>query len=50
VTYDRFSPGPPVSSTNKTDCYNVTEILLKVELNTINKPKPLICRLYNKGD
>ena len=25
----------PVSSTNKTDCYNITEILLKVALNTI---------------
>ena len=30
-----FSPGTPVSSTNKTDCQDVTEILLKVELNTI---------------
>jgi hypothetical protein len=26
----------PVSSTNKTDCHNITEILLKVVLNTIN--------------
>ena len=25
-----FSPGTPVSSTNKTDCHNITEILLKV--------------------
>jgi hypothetical protein len=25
----------PVSSTNKIDCHNITEILLKVELNTI---------------
>jgi hypothetical protein len=24
-----------ISSTNKTDCYNITEILLKVALNTI---------------
>jgi hypothetical protein len=24
-----FSPGTPVSSTNKTDCHNITEILLK---------------------
>ena len=31
-----FSPGIPVSSTNKTDCYDLTEILLKVALNTIN--------------
>jgi hypothetical protein len=30
-----FSLGTPVSSTNKTDCYNITEILLKVALNTI---------------
>ena len=29
-----FSPGTPVSSTNKTD-HNITEILFKVELNTI---------------
>ena len=27
-----FSPGPPVSSTNKTDRYDITEILLKVAL------------------
>jgi hypothetical protein len=31
-----FSPGPPVSSTNKTDRYDITEILLKVE-NTIKQ-------------
>jgi hypothetical protein len=30
-----FSPGTPVSSTNKTDRLDITEILLKVELNTI---------------
>jgi hypothetical protein len=29
-----FSPGPPVSSTNKTDRHDITEILLKVALNT----------------
>jgi hypothetical protein len=34
-----FSPGPLVSSTNKTDCHDITEILLKVALNTI-KPNP----------
>ena len=36
-----FSPGLPVSSTNKTDRDYITEILLKVALNTIkqtNKP------------
>jgi hypothetical protein len=31
-----FSSGTPVSSTNKTDCHDITEILLKVALNTIN--------------
>ena len=30
-----FSPGTPVSSTNETDRHNITEILLKVALNTI---------------
>jgi len=32
-----FSPGPSVSSTNKTDLQNITEILLKVALNTIKQ-------------
>ena len=37
-----FSLGPPVSSTNKTDGHDITEILLKVALNTIKfKPTPL---------
>ena len=30
-----FSPDTPVSSTNKTDCHDFTEILLKMALNTI---------------
>jgi len=30
-----FSPGTPVSSTNKTDRHDITEILLKVALNAI---------------
>jgi hypothetical protein len=30
-----FSPGTPVSSTNKIDHYDITEILLIVALNTI---------------
>ena len=34
-----FSPGTPVSSTNKTDCHYITEILLKVALNTITPSK-----------
>jgi hypothetical protein len=28
--------------TNKTDCHDITEILLKVALNTINQTKPTI--------
>jgi hypothetical protein len=31
-----FSPGTPFSSTNKTDRRDITEILLKVALDTIN--------------
>ena len=36
-----FSPGFPVSSIYKTDCHNISEILLKAALNTIklNKTK-----------
>ena len=30
-----FSPGTPVSSSNKTDRHDITEILLKVALNII---------------
>jgi hypothetical protein len=30
-----FSPGTPVSSTTNTDRHDITEILLKVALNTI---------------
>jgi hypothetical protein len=33
------SPGPPVSSTNKTDRHDITEVLLKVALNTIKQNK-----------
>jgi hypothetical protein len=32
-----FSPGPPVSSTNKTVRHDITEILLKLVLNTIKQ-------------
>ena len=35
-----FLPGTPVSSINKTDLQDITEILLKVALNTINQTKP----------
>ena len=30
-----FSPGTPVSSTSKTDRHDITEILLKVAINTV---------------
>ena len=33
-----FSPGIPVFSTNKTDHHDISEILLKLVLNTINLP------------
>ena len=36
VWYGLFSLGTPVSSTNKTDRHDITEIVLKVALNTIN--------------
>ena len=32
-----FSPGYPVSSTNKTDRHDIAEIVLKVELNNIKQ-------------
>ena len=34
-----FSPSTPVSSTNNTDRHNITEILLKVVFNIVNKTK-----------
>jgi len=37
VAYRWFSSGTPASSTNKTDRHDITEILLKVTLNTINQ-------------
>jgi len=37
-----FFPGTPVSSTNKTDHHDITEILLKVALNTIKLIKKLL--------
>ena len=37
VTGRWFSPGTPDFSTNKTDRHNITKILLKVALNTINQ-------------
>ena len=35
MTGQWFTPGTPVSSTNKTDCHDITEILLTVALNII---------------
>jgi hypothetical protein len=55
VTGQWFSPGILVSSTNKTDPHDITEILLKVLLSTINQTKscrgihdylPLYCPMY----
>jgi hypothetical protein len=37
ATSQWFSPGTPISSTNKTDRQELTEILLKVAFNTINQ-------------
>jgi hypothetical protein len=44
----RFFLGTLVFSTNKTDCYDITEILLKIALNTITLPYTTHCvRVYN---
>jgi hypothetical protein len=42
-----FSPCPLVSSTNKTDRHNITEILLKVALNTINQKNMALWVVYS---
>jgi hypothetical protein len=42
-----FSPGTPISSTNKTDCHYMTEIILKVALSTINHNNFLGQSLYS---
>jgi hypothetical protein len=39
VTCRWFSPDTPVSSTNQTDHHDITEISLKVALNTKNQTK-----------
>jgi hypothetical protein len=39
-----FSPGPLVSSNNKTDLHDIAEILLKVALNTIKSNQTIIHR------
>jgi hypothetical protein len=48
VTDRCFSPGTPVSSTNKTDRHDITEISMKVVLNTINLIKSITNLLYIK--
>jgi hypothetical protein len=35
--HGQYSPSTPVSSTNKTDRHDITEMLLKVDLNTTNQ-------------
>jgi hypothetical protein len=41
-----FSPGTPVSSTNKTDSHDITEILLKNAVNTIKSTNQLLLSRY----
>ena len=41
-----FSPVTLVSSNSKPDRHNITEILLKVALNTINQTKPICFKSY----
>jgi hypothetical protein len=41
-----FSPGTPVSSTNKTDHHDMTEILLKVALKPIKPNQKSTYILY----
>ena len=43
-----FSSGTPVSSTNKNDCHDITEILLKVALNIIPLTLNDINKVYNQ--
>jgi hypothetical protein len=43
---DVFFTYSPVSSTNKTDRHDITEILFKVALNTINQTKPTNLKLH----
>ena len=41
-----FTLSTPVSSTNKTDCRDITEILLKVVLSTIQTTNRIVTKLY----
>jgi hypothetical protein len=42
AAHEWFSPGTPASSTDKTDRHDITVILLKVALNTIQIMCPQI--------
>ena len=42
-----FSPGTPISSTNKIDRYNITELLLKMALSAISHNSSSIFRSYS---
>ena len=42
IILNKFHPGNPVASTNKTDRHDITVILLKVASNIITLPLPLI--------
>jgi hypothetical protein len=45
-----FSPGTLASSTTKTGCHDITEILLKVALNTKNQNQNLaVCYIKLSG-
>ena len=44
-----FSLGSQVSSTNKTDRHDITEILLKVVLNTITPPPKIFTWFIGSG-
>ena len=50
ITDKWFSPGIPVSSINKTDHHYITEILLKVALNTINQPLLTLALFINSEE
>ena len=43
-----FSPGSPASSTTKTGRHDITEILLKVALNTIKQTSSIVDISYKK--
>ena len=42
-----FSPGTPVSSTNKTDRHDITEILLKMAFTTITLTLTFKCSIFS---